>query len=77
MEEEGKQETIDVVRQYVEDVAVGRRKMVVISVVDDEISVSLMGASFDDALKMLKGSYELAVRKISEALDDESEEKLH
>lgn len=77
MEEEGKQETIDVVRQYVEDVAAGRRKMVVISVVDDEISVSLMGASFDDALKMLKGSYELAVRKISEALDDESEEKLH
>lgn len=71
--EEGKQETIDAVMQYVNEVVSGDRKMVVISVVGDELSVSLLGASFMEALRMLRGSYELALKNIESALGDDVE----
>lgn len=65
----GKKAALAAVRDFLHEVEDGSRKLVVISVKDDDLSVSLLNVAFMESIHMLRFAYLEAVEKVEAALD--------
>lgn len=66
---EGKESVLAAIRGFLHEVEDGSRKLVVISVKDDDLSVSLLNVAFVESIHMLRFAYLEAVEKVEAALE--------
>lgn len=76
----GKEIVVSEVQRYLQETVEGKRRMVVISVVGEELSVSLLGASVVEAVLMQRCALRESMEKImetAEAIQESQSEAKH